>query len=171
MIFGGLKLPAKLQRHVANLSSTVQVLLAEVILYAEGLEAEANISTGGKLKSVMKAKKSTELLASQLECLVGEATDDIAIATAAAAGRSTKQIADFFGFERDHVRRRLRDVRALAEKAWDTRPAEEPRKDTGSILELFAESGHIASSGTRTRDGFGRTRSLNELLSTTKAKR
>lgn len=141
MIFAGLKLPRKLQRHVANLSSTVQVLLSEVILYAEGLEAEANLSTGAKLKSVMKAKKSTELIAEQLTSAIGETAEDMAIAVAAAAGRSTKEIAEFLSFEQAFVMRRLCAIRKTAEKEWKHRQEEPRAKGDGAIvLEIFAEA-------------------------------
>ncbi len=142
MIFAGLKLPRRLQRHVANLSSTVQVLLSEVILYAEGFEAEANLSTGAELKSVMKAKKSTELLAEQMKELVSDSSaDDVAIAVCAAAGRTTREIADFLALEQAYVMRRLCSIRKIAEKAWQKRPAEPEARGIGAtVLELFAEA-------------------------------
>ncbi len=141
MIFAGLKLPAKLQRHVANLSATVQVLLAECILYAEGVEDRAR-TEGGKLDYALKSKKETSLLAEQLKqfLLVSQSSDELAIATAASNGKSTRQIADFLGFEQRYVDRTLLKVRREAAKAWRREQAPEATGDGATILEMFADA-------------------------------
>lgn len=138
MIFSSLKLPAKLQRAATNLSATVQTLLTEIILYAEGFDDRAR-SEGGKLDYAMRNKRATALLSEQLKTLLtDDSADDVAIGVASLAGRSTKEIAEFLGLQQHYVMRRLCAIRKVAAK---TKPAEEEKpKYDATILELFAEA-------------------------------
>lgn len=139
-MFEALKLPRRLQRHVANLSATVQVLLSEVILYAEGLELDANRRAGTEFVTATKTKKPKEWLNEQLSAFLdANKADDIAIAFCAGSGRSTRQIANFLGLEQQYVKRRLFAIRKLAEQHCPPAPEDEKRPDA-TVIEIFAEA-------------------------------
>jgi hypothetical protein len=139
------KLPRQLRRAFVNLSATVQVLIGEIVLSVEGLHAEANRKAQTELEAALRNKKATEKLAEQLRTFLDGAggsltADEVAYSIAAASGRSTREIANFFGAEQRYVMRRL----CAAHKAAGTySPPHEPHEDMtegGEVLELFAEA-------------------------------
>lgn len=140
-MFDGIKLPRKLQRHVANLSTTVQVLLSELVLYVEGHQHGQMRKAETEYKWALETgKKHAALLADQLQGFVGNRKcDDVAIAVAASAGRSTGEIADFLGMEQEYVMRRLREIRRMAAKGQKAQHEAE-QNDDATVLELFVEA-------------------------------
>lgn len=136
------KLPRQLRRHFANLSTTIQVLIGEIVLSVEGLHAEANRKAQTELEAALRNKKATAQIADKIQAFLGETVaDDVAITVAANAGRSTREIADFYGMEQRYVMRRLCAVRKGVAK-WPGKPHEphEDMNEGGEVLELFAEA-------------------------------
>jgi len=118
-MFEAFRLPRDLQRCVNNLSATVQVLLSEIVLHAEGLGRQQMRMASTEYEWALKTgKKYAEKIASDLDGLIlkrgKRKADDVAIAVAAAAGRSTSEIAEFFGFERHYIELRLNRIRKTA---------------------------------------------------------
>ncbi len=128
------KLPSKLKRHFANLSATIQTLIGEIVLSVEGLQAESNRNASTEFEEVRSSQKATAALQDQLQAYLSQeklSPTDAAIAVATAAGRSTREIADFHGFEQRYVMRQLCAIRKQIAK-WN------PAPDTEQ-LELFEE--------------------------------
>ncbi len=139
------KLPRQLRRHFVNLSATIQVLIGEIVLSVEGLQAEANRKAQTELDTALRNKKATELLAEQLRTFLdgagGSATaDEVAYVIAAASGRSTREIADFFGAEQRYVMRRLCAAHKAAGAYAPPHDPHEHMDQVGEVLELFAEA-------------------------------
>ncbi len=119
------KLPSKLQRHFANLSATIQTLFGECILAIEGLDAEPNRNARTEFEVATLSQKSTEQIAAQLQEFLSHKaaardildTVDGAIAVAAASGKSTREIAEFYGYKQRFVMRRLCAVQKLISAA------------------------------------------------------
>ncbi len=136
------KLPSQLRRHFVNLSATIQVLVGEIILSVEGLQAEANRKAATELETSLRNKKATEQLNEQLSGYLTCNTlppEDAMIAISTSHGRSTKEIADFLGIEPRYVMRRLCAIRkSVAE--WRAPHEQEELYDGGEVLELFAEA-------------------------------
>lgn len=156
MMFAGTKLPSKLQRAVSNLSTTVQVLLSEIVLAVEGLDDRAR-SEAGKIDYAHKNKRATQLREQQLTDFLNArriGSEDAAIAVSASAGRSTREIAEFLGIDQLYAMRRLCAVRKQAavykEKRQRIREtvqlcfsffrATPPTQDEADVLEVFAEA-------------------------------
>lgn len=135
-------LPNHLRRHLVNLSATIQVLVGEIILSVEGLQAEASRKAATELETALRNKRATEQLHKQLTEYLQHhqlPTEDAAIAFSASAGRSTAEIAKFYGFEQNYVRRRLCAIRKSAAK-WQAPVEQMELFDGGEVLELFAEA-------------------------------
>ncbi len=103
-------LPRSLRRHFVNLSSTIQVLIGEIVLAVEGMDAEPNRKAETEYEDASRNKRATEQLAEQLRgFLEHERLDptDSAIAVAASQGHTTREMSEFFGFKQAFVMRRL----------------------------------------------------------------
>lgn len=142
-----MKLPRQLQRKLLSLSTTVQELVCNIVLAVEGLDPEPQRKAQTEYEAAEKNKKATALIAERLNAIVGQSgaiVDDIAISCAANSGRSTREIAAFFGYEQSYVMRRLCAVRKVVEKAHADveRPVALPSAsgDGATVLELFAEA-------------------------------
>lgn len=156
LIFSGLKLPSKLSRAVNSVSTTVQVLIAEIIMHAEGLN-DRDRSEAGKLDYAMRNQRATELLEKQLQdflCSRKLKPEDAAIAMAASVGHSTREIADFFDMSQLYAMRRLcairkqaadykrrRDrVKDIAQLCFAFFRSPEPTQDQTDVVEIFSEA-------------------------------
>lgn len=158
MIFAGIKLPRRLQRHVANLSSTVQVLLSEIVLAVEGYGDPEMRKADTEFKwADLKGKKDATKINAQLQQYVDYnklKPEDAAIASAALAGRSTAEVAEFFGINQMYAMRRLCSLRKQADKFKPIVRRErirsmvqlcfrfvmDPEADDAEVLEEFAEA-------------------------------
>lgn len=150
-----MKLPKQLQRAVSTVSATVQQLIYEVALWAQGLPAEANRKARTEYEDAAANQRPTEQLAQRLDAFLRfQATltrregqlnpTDCAIAAAASSGRNTREIADFMGFEQTYVRNRLHKVHERAREWAAQQPNEEPEpgetSDVSEVLDIFAEA-------------------------------
>lgn len=136
------KLPNQLRRHFVNLSATIQVLIGEIVLSVEGLQAEANRKAATELETALRNKKATEQLNEQLSGFLTchqLASEDATIAAGTAAGRSTKEVAEFLGIEPRYVMRRLCAIRKSV-AGWRAPIEQEELHAGGEVLELFAEA-------------------------------
>ncbi len=143
-----MKLPRTLQRRLANLSSTIQELVCNMVLAIEGYTEEPDRKAQTEYEYAQKNKRATEQLALQLREFLGDTVaDDVAIAIAADAGRSTREIALFFELEQPYVMRRLCAIRkgigrGVAQPV-ERRPLKsdvEGSSPSATVLELFAEA-------------------------------